>query len=378
MVTQIFAWRIGERLSYTHIADRLNLSLERCPPPVPPDPARALGRWSGSAVRDILTNPKYTGYMVWNRRSTKTASGKVDPPEQWVWSDQQSHEPLVTREVFITAQRIAKSRERSRSEAGPSAHVQTKRSYALRSFIFCSLCDRRMFGKTRRETAYYTCLPARGYRPEGHPPTVYVREDRLMEGITEFFARNVFGPARKARLSSALIQASEREVDAHAQGCRALQRLIEDLDARRARLITTLEITDDPTGDLARDIQERMAALASQKADKVAQLRDLERKPPVRQAPDLLDALPTGVPSLDGLPEELLRRLFDVFRLRVRYDRATHIATCTVTLTGDAIDVARATSEGALEKPNGLVAAPVCMVPPVGFEPTHPAPEATP
>lgn len=31
-------------------------------------------------MRDILFNPKYTGYMVWNRRATKRG-GKVNPPE---------------------------------------------------------------------------------------------------------------------------------------------------------------------------------------------------------------------------------------------------------------------------------------------------------
>ncbi|TDD15479.1 zinc ribbon domain-containing protein [Nonomuraea diastatica] len=236
-------------------------------------------------------------------------------------------EPLVTRDAFIAAQQIAKTRERSRSEAGRNTHVQTKRSYPLRSFIFCAMCHRRMFGKTRRQTAYYTCLPAHGYRPDGHPPTIYVREDHLMDGITQFFANNIFSPARRARLSSALIQASKREADSHAQGRRALQRAIEDLDVRRARLINTLEVTDDPTGDLARDIQERMTNLVRQKADKLAQLRDLDMAQPVRHAPDLLDALPAGVPILDRLPEELLRKLFDVFRLQVRYDKTTHTAT---------------------------------------------------
>lgn len=376
VVTQIFAWRIGERLSYKHLADRLNARLDRYPPPQPPDPARALGRWSGSAVRDILVNPKYTGYMVWNRRSTRAASGKVNPPDQWVWSDAQSHEPLVTRDAFIAAQQIAKTRERSRSEAGRNTHVQTKRSYPLRSFIFCAVCNRRMFGKTRRQTAYYTCLPAHGYRPDGHPPTIYVREDQLMDGITQFFASNIFGSARKARLRSALLQASEREVDGYAQGRRALQRAIEDLDVRRARLINTLEVTDDPTGDLARDVQERMTNLARQKADKVAQLRELNMAQPVRHAPDLLDALPEGVPSLDRLPEELLRELFDVFRLQVRYDKTTHTATCTVTLTGETVDIASTVSDEALQEPNGHLTVPVRVVPPVGFEPTHPAPEA--
>ena len=42
-------------------------------------PARAVGRWTKSSVHDVIQNPKYTGYMVWNRRATKSAAGKVNP-----------------------------------------------------------------------------------------------------------------------------------------------------------------------------------------------------------------------------------------------------------------------------------------------------------
>lgn len=52
----------------------------------------------------VLTNPKYTGHMVWNRRATKEP-GQVNPPEQWVWSPQRTHEPLVIREMFQAAVR---------------------------------------------------------------------------------------------------------------------------------------------------------------------------------------------------------------------------------------------------------------------------------
>jgi hypothetical protein len=57
-------------------------------------------------VRDILTNPKYTGYMVWNRRATK-AGGRVNPPSAWVWSEQPTHQPLVDRDTFAAAAQVA-------------------------------------------------------------------------------------------------------------------------------------------------------------------------------------------------------------------------------------------------------------------------------
>jgi site-specific DNA recombinase len=53
VVTQIFIWRATERLSYNAIAGRLNLDPDRYPPPQPiaGRGRRALGRWSGGAVR---------------------------------------------------------------------------------------------------------------------------------------------------------------------------------------------------------------------------------------------------------------------------------------------------------------------------------------
>ena len=146
-MTRIFDWRVGERLGYRAIADRLNTDPGRYPPPEPVDPARAVGRWTGSAVREVLTNPKYTGYMVWNRRATKTGGGRHNPPQAWVWSARPSHEPLVTKEVFVAAQQVAEHRERSRSGSGPNtAHPATARSYPLRSYLFCDLCGRRRRG----------------------------------------------------------------------------------------------------------------------------------------------------------------------------------------------------------------------------------------
>lgn len=82
-------------------------------------------------MREIQCNPKYTGYMAWNRRATKKG-GKNNPPSEWVWSPHLTHEPLVTKELFQSVSPIGKIRERSRSGAGPNAHPQTRRTYPLR------------------------------------------------------------------------------------------------------------------------------------------------------------------------------------------------------------------------------------------------------
>jgi hypothetical protein len=113
VVTQIFAWRAMERLSFRHVAARLNTDLDRYPPPAPMRREAyhaAIGAWTATAVRDLLDNPKHTGHMVWNRRKRyrpeRGVKGRVNPPSQWLWSPQPTHEPLTTRAFFDAASRV--------------------------------------------------------------------------------------------------------------------------------------------------------------------------------------------------------------------------------------------------------------------------------
>src|SRR5262249_10916960 len=183
-------------LGYKAIAAQLNTDLTTYPPPQPVDPDRAVGKWTPSSVYEILHNPKYTGYMVWNRRASKRARGKVNPVGEWVWSSQPTHDALVSGDVSLTAWTIAEHRERSRTTTTNTAHPQTKRTYRLRTYLFCAQCERRMFGKTRRTTAYYACQPA-GQAPEGHPKSLWVPEQPLIAGLTEFFNTRILGEHRR-------------------------------------------------------------------------------------------------------------------------------------------------------------------------------------
>lgn len=110
VVAQTFAWRIAERLAYKTIATRLNKDLQQYPPPTPVQPASRRNCWTASSVREVLTNPKYTGHMVWNRRASKQG-GKVNPPRDWVWSPTPTHPAIIPRRMF-------RHRRRDRRAAG--------------------------------------------------------------------------------------------------------------------------------------------------------------------------------------------------------------------------------------------------------------------
>ncbi|MFF0532681.1 recombinase family protein [Nocardia amikacinitolerans] len=353
VVQRIFWLRNEERLSYQAIADYLNLDLSLNPPPVPVDPRRAVGRWTMSNVREVLNQPKYTGHMVWNRRARKSNGGKYNPPSEWVWSEKPVHAPLITVEVFLTAQkRRSQKRDTSRRTSVVNSHPDTKRSYLFRSYLCCDHCDRRMFGKTRKVSAYYVCAPKKGYREPTHPTggSFFVREQGLIEHLNAFLNAHVFGPYRRSLLDSSDFDASvarERE-----QKIAALRRDIVEAGTKSKRLIRSLELMDNPDKEMIADINTRRAELRAEQSRLHDQLAELEAEDLLTPTPALLDALPTGTIDIRDLPEELARSLFEALRLEIRYNKTHHRATYRITLVGQTLTAIRNAARRTLTAPS--------------------------
>lgn len=70
-----------------------------------------LGRpWTRATIHQILTNPKYAGANIFNRRSFKLKKQRVkNPPEIWVRRDG-AFEALIDQEQFLAAQTIIENR----------------------------------------------------------------------------------------------------------------------------------------------------------------------------------------------------------------------------------------------------------------------------
>lgn len=338
VVRKVFEWRVSERIGYQAIADRLNTDLTTNPPPIPVDPTRAVGTWTYSSVREVLTNPKHTGHMVWNRRSRKgNGKNRLNAPTEWVWSPKLAHEALVDLETFIQAQQVAPQRERSRTSPGRKRDPQAKLVYPLRSFVYCELCGRRMCGNKPTTLRYYACAPKRAWRPEGHPTICRVREDSLLEALENFLDSRLFGAYRQDLLSRNLKELDDSGRRGQADVIRALRRAIAENGTKGKNLLRTLEVADDVSKEMVRDINERRAELKVERTALEAQLEEAEET--ARQAPnaDLLHELPIGSVRLDGLPDELSRQLFEALRLEIRYDHATQKALCRITLAGESL-----------------------------------------
>jgi hypothetical protein len=291
VVARIYTWRTVDRLGIPEITDRLNTDHGAYPPP---DPAKG---WTINGVYSILGNPKYTGRMVFGRRRTQGGRrGRRVPPEQWIWSPAETHPAIVTRATWDAAQVMAAQHGTTRDDPALSNHPQARRTYLLRGRVRCRPCKRRMYGITRPSTRYYTgapdvdhayylcphdsANPAHVAQAPGHPATVSVREDLLIEHARQFLATRIFGAERAALLreqlpASVAEDAARRETEA-AQLRKRLKKIdaSEQAHIREVRALADLDPADPAVkamrtrhlasfGELEADREQMNAKLAA-------------------------------------------------------------------------------------------------------------------
>jgi DNA invertase Pin-like site-specific DNA recombinase len=118
-VNEMFRWLIDDDLSFAEIAKRLNEAGVT---------TEAERPWTTTTVRTVLTNEKYIGNNVYNRRSFKLKKLQVDnPPTMWIRREG-AFAGIVPLEVFLTAQEIIAARSDRLSDEQLLEHL--KRLYA--------------------------------------------------------------------------------------------------------------------------------------------------------------------------------------------------------------------------------------------------------
>lgn len=155
VIRKIFHWYVQEGLSLRQIA----LGLREAAVPT----VRG-GRWYGSHIGHMLTNPIYTGTGYSNKveavepkakptqaqyRKYLKSSRRARPREQWFAF---SAPAIVDAETFELAQ------ERLRQNRHLAAR-HTKHDYLLRGLIRCECCQRKMYADTQSQS--YVCSIAR-------------------------------------------------------------------------------------------------------------------------------------------------------------------------------------------------------------------------
>ena len=123
-VNQIYRWFVEGNLLESEIADRLNAQ----------DVLTDLGRsWTRATVREVLSNEKYIGNNVYNRRSFKLKKHRVvNSPEMWI-KKEGAFESIVPPDLFYTAQGIL--RERAHRFSDEELVEKLRRLYQQRGYL---------------------------------------------------------------------------------------------------------------------------------------------------------------------------------------------------------------------------------------------------
>jgi len=224
------------------------------------NPHRHTTAWSKTAVRVVLTNPRYTGRQVWNKHRkdeilidvNDVALGhetkmRWNKPTSWVWSAQVVHQPLVSDEDFEQVQTLFAARRHR--QAAVTTIKRTRYPYQLRGLLFCGLCHRRMQGSWNNDKPHYRCIYPTEYALANHtehPRSIYIREELIVPTLDRWLLR-AFSPTALPRTIQALVDAQDEGQDEE-QVARAAEaeRIITDCDQRLARYRAALEAGTDP------------------------------------------------------------------------------------------------------------------------------------
>lgn len=92
-----------------------------------PDRYPVEGQWTHNLIEGLISNPKLSGYQVYNRRANRTGRpghSKINPISQWVWSPNPVHEPVITLQEWKEAQEVTAGLRAGREQDGPMLRIR--------------------------------------------------------------------------------------------------------------------------------------------------------------------------------------------------------------------------------------------------------------
>jgi hypothetical protein len=335
-VEAIYRWRVVKKLGVPTITQRLNADPAAYPPPD--------GGWTVHTVRVILGNPKYTGHQVFGRRRTRDQRRYHAPADQWLWTPEPVHEPIIDLGTWNAAQETGAGHASSRDTSDEPAPNPAGRIFPYRGRVRCRHCSKRMSANPYPAYVYYRCphdpaSPRHQAAAPGHPRTVQAPET-VLDAITGlFFRTRIFTPGRSALLAAHL-PVSDTEAQARRDHrAAALQAQIRKLDAQQDAQVRALEdVPDGPAGKAMRArINERFTQLHAERTDAEAKLTALTSHQPKAADPAILDEVPYAGDLLPSLPPALKARLFAAFDLNILWNKEDGQATVTAVITDDTL-----------------------------------------
>ncbi|MFI1733902.1 recombinase family protein [Streptomyces acidicola] len=348
VVLRIFTMYV-DGMSDEAIALRLNRDGIPCPSAhdAARNPHRTKTAWQAGAVSAILLNPRYTGYEIWNKQRKEERLLDIDdvtlghrttmthnPNDEWIWSNEPAHDPLITKELFEAAQQARRQRARAYQRQERPTRRSGRRAYVLRGRMRRTLCGRKMQPSPIRDHVYYRCeykeQEAALYPGLDHPRTINLREDIMCRALDAWIAR-AFAPERLTATITALSQASIAANAAQSQTPEQTQarRAIKECEQRLARYQAALDSGADPAvvTQWINDAQHDRKA-AEKKLDALPAVTQ-KKEPPLTadQIQEITDRLGDIAQRIQAADADKKEPLYEALGITITYDNATRTAT---------------------------------------------------
>lgn len=99
--------------------------------------------WDSSSIKRIIKNPAYIGQFTWNK--TKRSTNSKKDSTEWVIVEN-SHDPIISHELFYKTQNVIKSKHTIRGKG-------VKSIYLLSSMLKCGHCGHNMIGEKKKHVS---------------------------------------------------------------------------------------------------------------------------------------------------------------------------------------------------------------------------------
>ncbi len=181
-------WRIGERLSYKQIRERLNdLNI--------PGPEKE--HWGTSTIREMLVENRlmqYAGFYYWNKEDHKKSGKRYKDKSEWI-TVENAHPAILTIEEVNAALAITKNRQPRTSAARSydSPWLLTGLNLEGQPFFTCKECGKTIRGisSSKKHIGNYGCSTYHNYGKKACSNNKRIGrlfiERRLLEEIEKVF-----------------------------------------------------------------------------------------------------------------------------------------------------------------------------------------------
>lgn len=229
IVKQVFTWA-ASGVTITQIAQKLNLQGTPTPSaylaPVRGPKYKVRKIWTFESVRNILDNRIYTGDTVpFKSHVIRIGSDRVKQiPEELRTVIPNTHEAIISRELYYQARTVIKSTKKSKSTAPPNPFT---------SLLVCGCCGNRL-GKGKTQNKNWTCTTHR-YHPELDCKDVRFNEEKLTKIVMNAImvqCKITDARVKRIRKESHLSKSSAQVLQTE---CRTLRQKIEHLGTEKMK-----------------------------------------------------------------------------------------------------------------------------------------------